>query len=217
MAQATAGQISEALNVTTFIEDTKETAAGRAVITGLSMRFGGDCNCVLVPGGRIFAGKFVSDDYNRRWALYEIARAQAKAGLVEDALRSARSVDQPAFKDLILGSGVGVVAEGLAAGGRISEALAAAEAVENSYRRAELLASIAKRLARAGKHAEALQIAQSISQPQERIEALVAAAAAQTEAGLIAEASATCHEALQIAYKHQSVSALVAIAGVLPN
>jgi len=221
MAQATGGQISEALNVTTLIDDTKATAGGRAVITGRSVRFGGDCNCVLVPGGRVFAGKFVSDDYNRRWALYEIARAQAKAGLVEDALRTARSVDLPAFKDLILGSGLGVVAEGLAEGGRISEALAAAETVENLHQRASLLVSIAKSQAAAGKHAEALLVAQSISPPQERIEALVAAAAAQAEAGLNAEATATCRQALQLVqslrYESQIVSALVAIVGALPK
>jgi hypothetical protein len=83
------------------------------------------------------------------------------------------------------------------------------------------LVSIAKSQAAAGKHAGALQIAQVVSDPQERIEALVAAAAAQAEAGLIDEADATCREALQVAqslgYKHQIVSALVAIAGALPN
>jgi tetratricopeptide (TPR) repeat protein len=233
MAQATAGQISEALNVTTLIEDTKATAGNRTVTTGLGMSFGGDCNCGLgmsfggdcncveVPGGREIEGKFVSGDYNRRWALYEIARAQAKAGHIEDALRTARSLELPAFKDQILGSGRGVVAEGLAAGGRIEEALSAAEAVENPYKRAGLLVSIAKSLARAGKHAEALRIAQSILRPEDRIEALVASAAAQTEAGLNAEATATCRQALQLVqslrYEHQIVSALVAIAGALPN
>jgi tetratricopeptide (TPR) repeat protein len=221
MAQATAGQISEALNVTTLIEDTKATAGDSVVMTGLGMSFGGDCNCVEVRRGREFTGKFISGDYNRRWALYEIARAQAKAGLITDAVRTARSLDLPAFKDQILGSGRGVVAEGLAEAGRIEEALSAAEAVENPYKRAGLLVSIAKSQAAAHRHAEALQIAQAVSNPQERIQALVAAAAAQAKAGLIADASATCHEALRVAvslgYRGQIVSALVAIAGVLPN
>lgn len=197
-AQAAAGQIGEALNVTKFIEDTEVTAGGKSW-TGID-------------------GKLVSGDYNRRGALYEIARAQAKAGLIADALKTARSTELAAGRIL---HGLGVVAASLAEVGRIEDALSAAEAVENPYRRAGLLASIAISQAAAGKHAEALQIAQNISQPKDRTDALVVAAAAQARAGRIAEASATCREALQMAeslrYKGQIVSALVAIAGVLPN
>jgi tetratricopeptide (TPR) repeat protein len=197
-AQAAAGQIGEALNVTRFIEDTEATAGGRSWTET--------------------DGKRLSDDFARRQALYEIARAQAKAGLVADALESARSTEQLGWRIL---QGLGVVAEGLAEVGRIDEALSAAEAVENRYRRAGLLADIARSQAAAGKHAEALRVARAVSEPDDRVQALVAAAAAQAKAGLTREASATFHEALQIvqslSYKGQVVSALVAIGRALPD
>jgi tetratricopeptide (TPR) repeat protein len=193
-AQAKAGQISEALRVVQSIEGTLLTAGHAGTVNGRKA------------------------DHDRRWALNEIARAQAKVGLIAEALQTARSIELPGE---ILGNGLGVVAEGLAEVGRIDEALSAAEAVTRPYARSRLLASITGSQAAAGKHGEALRIARAVSEPQYRAEALVAAAAAQAEAGLIAEASATCREALQvvqsISYKGQIVSALVAIAGALPN
>jgi hypothetical protein len=159
-----------------------------------------------------------SGDWERRWALYEIARAQAKAGLIAEALQTARSIELPGET---LGSGRGVVAEGLVEVGRINDALSAADAVEAPDSRARVLASITKSLAAAGRFVDALQITQSIGRPKDRADALVSIAAAQGKAGLTAEASATSHQAIQIAqllaYKQQIVEVLLAAAEALPN
>jgi len=156
-------------------------------------------------------------DHDRRRALYEIARAQAKASLIAQALQTARSIG---LAGEILGSGLGVVAEGLAESGRIDEALSAAEAMGPNWR-AHVLARIAKFLAAAGRLAEALQIGRNIGLPKDRADALVSIAAAQARAGLMAKASATILQALKatqsLAYKQQIVEVLVAAAEVLPD
>jgi tetratricopeptide (TPR) repeat protein len=138
--------------------------------------------------------------------------------LIAEALQTARSIE---LEGWTLGSGLGVVAEGLAEVGRINDALSAAEAVEWPPSRPRVLAGIANSLVAAGRYAEALQIAQSIAQPKDRADALVSIAAAQAKAGLIAQASTTSHHALQVAqslvHKPQIVSVLLATAEVLPN
>jgi tetratricopeptide (TPR) repeat protein len=194
IAHAEAGQIAEALRVAQSIEGTISTAGYTGTVNGRS------------------------GDWERRWALYEIARAQAKAGLIAEALQTARSIELPGDT---LGSGRGVVAEGLVEVGRINDALSAADAVEAPDSRARVLASITKSLAAAGRFVDALQITQSIGRPKDRADALVSIAAAQGKAGLTAEASATSHQAIQIAqllaYKQQIVEVLLAAAEALPN
>jgi tetratricopeptide (TPR) repeat protein len=193
IAQAKAGQIAEALRVVQSIEGTMSTAGYTSTVNGRNV------------------------DHYRRWALYEIAYAQAKAGLLAEALQTARSIELPGE---ILGSGLGVVAEGLAESGHTDEALSAAEAMDPN-RRAHVLARIAKSLAAAGRLAEALQIGRNIGLPKDRADALVSIAAAQARAGLMGEASATTLQALQatqsLAYKQQIVEVLVAAAEALPN
>jgi len=76
-----AGQISEALRVVQSIEGTLLTAGHLGTINGRKA------------------------DHDRRRALYEIARAQAKASLIAQALQTARSIG---LAGEILGSGLGV-------------------------------------------------------------------------------------------------------------
>jgi hypothetical protein len=161
---------------------------------------------------------FISADLERRWALYEIARAQAKAGLIADAMQTARSIESGAGA---IGSGLGVVAEGLAEVGRIEEAVSAAAKVGDRYQQVRVLASIAKSRAGVGKFDQALQVARSIVEPEKRAGALASIAEGQAKAGLSAEASATCAMALEITpsirYANRRVSALLAIARALPH
>src|SRR5262249_45625185 len=76
-----AGQISEALRVVQSIEGTLLTAGHLGTINGRKA------------------------DHDRRRALYEIARAQAKASLIAQALQTARSIG---LAGEVLGSGLGV-------------------------------------------------------------------------------------------------------------
>ena len=114
-----------------------------------------------------------------------------------------------------------MVAEGLAATGRISEAVQAAQAVENRYWRSDLLAAIAGKRAATGTIAEAIEVANAVTEPVDRVDALVAIAAAQVKAGLPCEASATFVQALQVAqslpHKAQIASALLSIGRALPG
>jgi len=196
-AHARVGQVAEALHVTQLIEDPSPQS------------------------GTIVGGKLISYDYDRRRALYAIAEAQAKAGKAGEALLTARSFELPPEAHERLRSGRGVVAEGLAETGRISEAVQAAQAVENRYWRSGLLAAIARKQAAAGKIAEAIEVANAVTGDADRISALVVIAAAQVKAGFPTDAFATFAQALQIAqslrHKTQVVEALLSIGRELPN
>ena len=196
-AHARVGQFAEALHVTQLIEDPSPQS------------------------GTIVGGKLISYDYDRRRALYAIAEAQAKAGKAGEALLTARSFELPPEAHERLRSGRGVVAEGLAETGRISEAVQAAQAVENRYWRSGLLAAIARKQAAAGKIAEAIEVANAVTGDADRISALVVIAAAQVKAGLPIDAFSTFAQALQIAqslrYKTQVAEALLSIGRELPN
>lgn len=83
-------------------------------------------------------------DEERRAALYYIAKAQAWAGKIAEALETARSIRR---KSGTLGLSVGVVAEGLAEADRMADAL---EAVRFEDNPSETLAKIAR--GRAARH-----------------------------------------------------------------
>jgi tetratricopeptide (TPR) repeat protein len=200
-AYARAGQFAEALHVTHFIEGSLSSAGGVARVE--------------------VAGRLINLEYDRRSALYAIAEAQAKAGMASEAMATARSIELSPEASGQLGSGRGVVAEGLAATGRISEAVQAAQAVENRYWRSDLLATIARKQAAAGRIAEAIELMNAVTDEVHRVSALVAIAAAQVKAGLSSDAFATFAQALQIAqslrYKTQVASALLSIGRELPG
>jgi tetratricopeptide (TPR) repeat protein len=194
ISQAEAGQIDDALRVTQLIGGTMATAGYVAEV--------------------VIDGKHVNIDHDRRMALRAIAKAQAKAGRIAEALQNARA--------LVLGPdmippGLGVVAEV----GRIAEAIDAAAAEETPSRRSELLMSMAKARAIAGRIDEAKQMAQHVTWGPHQVEALVSIGAAQMLADLRADAMTSFAEAMRIAqalpYKNLASEALVKIAAQLPD
>jgi tetratricopeptide (TPR) repeat protein len=198
ISQAEAGQIDEALHVTQLIGGTRATAGYLAQV--------------------MVDGKLVNTDHDRRIALRAIAKAQAKAGRTAEALQSAQALT---LGPEIISPGPGVVAQGLAEVGRIAEAIDAAAAEQNTYRRSELLASIAKARAAAGRIDEAKQVAQHVAPGPDQVETLASIGAAQVKAGLTADGLASFAEAMRnahaLAYKNQTPWALVKIAARLPD
>jgi len=198
ISEAKAGQITEALRVTRLIGGTMETAGYLAQVE--------------------VDGKLVNEDADRRRALYVIAKAQARAGSTAEALQTARAL---VLGPSTIGSGLGAVAEGLAEGGRIAEAIEAAAIEDNIYRRSALLASIAKARAAAGRIDEANQVTQHVAPGPDRVDALVSIAAARVKAGLRADALPSFAEAMRVAqslpYKGRTTEALMAIAAQLPD
>ncbi|MGJ4932191.1 tetratricopeptide repeat protein [Bradyrhizobium sp. HKCCYLS2038] len=198
VSQADADQIDEALHVTRLIGGTMATA--------------GYVSQVMSDG------KLVNADHDRRFALRAIAKAQARAGRMADAFQNASALR---LGPEIIPPGLGVVAEGLAEAGRIAEAIDAATAEDNLYRRSKLLASIAKAQAEAGRIDQAKQVMQHVTWGPEQVEALASIGGAQAKAGLTADALASFTEAMQIAYaqpyKNTTAEALVMIAGRLSD
>jgi tetratricopeptide (TPR) repeat protein len=197
-SQAEAGEIDEALRITQLIGSTMATA--------------GSLSGVMVDG------KLVNTDHDRRRALLAIAKAQAKAGRTAEALQGARALS---LGPDIIPQALGVVAEGLAEVGRITEAIDAAAAEGNTFRRSELLASIAKARTAAGRIDEAKQVTQHITRGLDQVEALASIGAAEVKAGLAADALASFAEAMRIAhalaYKNLATEALMKIAARLPD
>jgi tetratricopeptide (TPR) repeat protein len=198
ISEAEAGQIDDALRVTELIGGTMATAGYLAEV--------------------VIDGKHINTNDDRRVALRAIARAQARAGRVADAMQSARA--------LVLGPetippGLGVVAEGLAEVGRIAEAIDAAAAEENPSQRSKLFMSMAKARAAAGRIDEAKQMAQHVTWGPHQVEALVSIGAAQMLVDLRADAMTSFAEAMRIAhalpYKNLASEALVKIASQLPD
>jgi len=134
------------------------------------------------------------------------------------ALQSARALS---LGPDIVPPALGVVAEGLAEVGRITEAIDAAAAEGNTFRRSELLASIAKARTAAGRIDEAKQVTQHITRGLDQVEALASIGAAEVKAGLAADALASFAEAMRIAhalaYKNLATEALMKIAARLPD
>ncbi|WP_316204460.1 hypothetical protein [Bradyrhizobium sp. SZCCHNS3051] len=198
VSQADADLIDEALHVTRLIGGTMATSGYVAKVMS--------------------DGKLVNVDYDRRYALRAIAKAQARAGSTVDAFQNASALR---LGPDIIPQGQGVVAEGLAEAGRIAEAIDAAGAEENLYRRSELLASIAKARAEAGRIDQAKQVTQHVTWGRDQVEALASIGGAQAKAGLTADAMASFAEAMQIAYaqpyKNTTAEALVKIAGRLSD
>jgi tetratricopeptide (TPR) repeat protein len=194
IAQADVGQIDEALRVTALIGGTMETAGYVSTVNG------------------------VNSNYDRRVALRAIAKAQARAGRLAEAIENAHALVQDGN---IISPGLGVVAEALAEAGRIDEAIEAAAVETNASWRAELLAQIANARAAVGQIADAKKVVQHITEDRYRADALASIAAAQSKASLKVDATATFAESLQIAqslrYKNIAAESLMAIAARLPE
>ena len=161
-------------------------------------------------------GKWVSMDLSRRFALSAIARAMAKAGRIDEALKTARMTEG---ENGGVGYGVGVVAEGLAEAGRIDDALRAAKAVDNEGWRDYLLLTFARARVAAGRMDQARNLAPGIGSEHERAQALAAIAGGYARAGDSEAALAVTREALRLSnrltYAHQTVDVLVDVARAL--
>ena len=119
-------------------------------------------------------GKMVNEDLERRWALYYIAKAEARAGKTAEAMATARSITPtPAPSQILLGAGV--VAEGLAEGGRTAELL-------SSNWAPDALAMAVVRYIAAGNFSGALQIADAITNSDWKAHVLALIAEAQSRA-----------------------------------
>jgi hypothetical protein len=148
-------------------------------------------------------------DSERRAALYFVAKAQAKAGRIAEALETARAVSQK-WK---LGLGVGVVAEGCAEAERFAETLEAARLADKPN---EVLAEIAQTLAKSGKMGLALRLAESIDDRAQKARTLGVIGQAQARAGVNAAATwgAAAQAALSIGDDWARHSALLFLAQI---
>ena len=75
----------------------------------------------------------------------------------------------------------------------------AAQAIEDTYRRAEVLSAVASALAQAGTIAPALEVARAIADTSWRAVALRTVASALAQAGRMEEASRTLTDAMEVA------------------
>ena len=160
----------------------------------------------------VTAGK-IEFDFNRDWALVEIAAAQAKVGYVKEALATVERFEDPEVRVFALASIAEVQAENgdvRQAEATLAAALVTAEKTKGAEVRALALAAIARAQAKAGYFEEAFATTGQIEDPETRIRTLVAIAPTQARVGLIREALATV-EKLEGTNR---VSALVLIAGV---
>jgi predicted negative regulator of RcsB-dependent stress response len=185
--QARLGQIDEALAIVRAMKGNEMTTS--AILTD---------------------GRQVSLDWNRRGALYEIARALAKAVRVDEAFAIAREAERPD-----LGSwdnGLGVVAEGLVEAGRIDDALRALAVVSDSDGRDRTLLHILRGRLAAGVTAEAERFVAAITDEKDRALAFGEAAAAVLKVGDGSRATALVKQALTLvdrfAYAYQKVEVL---------
>jgi hypothetical protein len=155
-------------------------------------------------------GKIINGDFERRSALYYIAKAEGKAGKPKEALETAHALK---LGPSGIGLGKGMVAEGLAEGGWIGELL-------GLKWDPKALAVAAKRCVAAGRLADALQIAHAIASPEWKAQALAVTGQALARAGQKGEAAAAfagaVQAALSISYDWK-VSRLVFIAGKMPE
>jgi tetratricopeptide (TPR) repeat protein len=191
IAQANAGQIAEARRTILAIEGNQSS---------MSIGVGKD--------------SMHNADYERRWALYHIARAEAKAGNLAEAIPLARSLSLPGEQ---LALGEGVTAEGLAEGGRIGMLLA--NATPERWR-ADALSTASKKCAVAGRFADALQIAAIVDDLDRKARVLAVIGQLQARAGLKAEAAQAFAEAVRTARSIRyewRVTTLVFVAGKMPE
>src|SRR5262249_54517224 len=175
ISRAESGQIDEAVRVTQLIGGTVATAGYLAEV--------------------VIDGQPVNTDHDRRMALRAIAKAQARAGRIAEAMQSARAL---VFGPDMIPLGLGVVAEGLAEAGRIAEAIDAAAAEETPSSRSALLASIAKARAAAGRIDEAKQVAEHVGRARDQVEAMLSIGAAQMLVGLKTNALTHFTDAIRI-------------------
>jgi tetratricopeptide (TPR) repeat protein len=168
-SQAKAGQIEQALKVVEVMQGKKSrsssTTNGRPV------------------------------DYNRGFALYEIAKAMAKVGRTSEALKLARQTEWDGEQ---IEHGVGVVAEGLAEAGRIDEALEAAKAQTNIGWRDDLLLDITRSRVAAGRFDDARKLIRGIDRDVERAQALLAIGSGLISKGAKADGRAAIVDALRL-------------------
>jgi hypothetical protein len=186
--QTNAGQIAEALNVVSLMDGNKS------------------------EGATLVEGK-VNDDLDRRWALYGIVRAQARAGQVIEAQKTLKSLKRP-HQHLDIEDGA--IPEELAKAGLINEALKNLENVRSEDR-----VRIVATLLAGKKIADAQQIAASIDDIRYKVEAqaaiaktLIATDSTQEALGILSQAAASVSA---IKYDNIQIDKLLQIAGSLPR
>jgi peptidoglycan hydrolase-like protein with peptidoglycan-binding domain len=141
-------------------------------------------DCLLAEA--VESSKGVADKEMRDWSLGEILVVQARAGLARGARDTARRIRDPRLIMVALRD----IAEAQAQGGFAAEAIAAAEAIPDSLKRAEALAAIADihiRLDRADEaRAAALRLAaaaEAVENPLHRVSLLAREAVTLARAG----------------------------------
>lgn len=186
IGMAKAGLVKEAVDVVAAMEGNLSNSS-----IGIGYETGGD-DPLAVPA------KMVNTDSERRWALYEIARAQAKAGMIDEALTNARSTS---LGHSHIASGMSVVATGLAKAGRIDGAIRIAKSsLSSDYNnRDEALSEIVQERALAGQIAHAVMAANVIENGAEKSIAQAVLGEAWLRAGKKAEAEAHFARALSVA------------------
>jgi tetratricopeptide (TPR) repeat protein len=147
-------------------------------------------------------GRIANSDYERRWALYAIAEAQARRGAVADAVATQRGIEREGEQ---LGHAVGVVALGFAEAGRVAEAVSLMRSETGRWKNDTLFA-IAQKQVVAGRYAQALQVVEAMEDDDDKAAALATIARAQSRAGLNADATATYAGALRMMQSMRYVS-----------
>jgi tetratricopeptide (TPR) repeat protein len=122
----------------------------------------------------------------RSWALKEIAKAMAEAGMTEEARRvfeEALKVAEWIGDAEVRSKALREIAEAMAKVGRFEETLKVAEGIEDARWRSEALSLIAEAMTEAGRFEEALEVAEWIEVAWWRSKALSLIAKAMAEAG----------------------------------
>jgi RNA polymerase sigma factor (sigma-70 family) len=139
------------------------------------------------------------DEVPKGYTLMQIAQAQADAGALEDALKTADRivVQRMNFKDMALWA----IVSAQVRAGDVRGAQQTAERVPERGR-ATAQARLAESLAEAGSWKQALQIAEKVGDPSDKVQALTRIAQAQARAGDRTAARGAVKRAREVAANH---------------
>ena len=155
-------EMDEARQALSSRQETLELLADDALETADPTR--DSTACFLEPTAKCLLGealesaKGIADSKFRDWALGDLVVAQARAGLDEDAFRTAAKIEDPRLIIAALSN----ISQAQAASGRLSEARAMAEMVPDQWERLGALASIAVAEALSGNSNDAFEVARAV-------------------------------------------------------
>jgi len=135
------------------------------------------------------------------FALLALAEAEAKAGMAQQAIATAKRIREQEDAELLPDSALQLVVRGLAESGKIADASAAVKEIESRAMKDVALQDVARAQAKGGGFAEAMMTVSDIESDIWRAYALVAVAEGSVAAGKKDDASLAFKGALGVAAK----------------